>query len=143
LQKNGELEIVSDKFSADGIKGRSTFSGNVSVKRGTDFIKSDTLEVFFDNKNKPEVFSASGGVTFDIELEKGTMYKGKAKSITYDAKKGIYTLNGDVEIVESKNNNRISGENIVLDKNNKKADVTSKENKPVKFIFNINEDKKD
>ncbi len=140
LCAKGELEIRSDRFVAEGANNKTSFIGNVQITKERDSIRSDTLEVFFDSKKKPETFVAAGNVNFSIELEKGSVYKGKAQKITYDAKKKSYVLSGNVEITESKNGNKITGDKITLDKANQKAEVTSSENKPVKFIFNIDDE---
>ena len=133
------VEITSMNFEANEKKLISVFSGNVFVKKGKDTIKAQKLIVKFDSDKKPQKYEAVGNVKFKIMMDQNKTYEGKAGKIIYFPKKAKYIFQKDVYVVQLPEMRKIYGEKIIVDKSSGQAIVTGKKNKPVKFIFKIEE----
>lgn len=133
-----QVEVKANHFEADEIQKVSYFKGNVEVKKGTDEIKSDTLQIIFDANNKPTQYIATGDVRFDITTE-DQRFEGSSQKITYEPAAKRYTADGNVMINERTKNQTLTGEHIVIDRNSGKSTITGSHKKPVKFIFNVEE----
>lgn len=133
-----QIEIISDNFEADEGKRISKFIGNVKVKKGKDVITSDKLVIKFDEKKNPTTYEATGKAKFRVKI-KDKNYKGKAKKIIYEPNKQIYIFIGDAFLNEIETNKKLYGEKIQVDESTGKHKVVGKKNRPVKFIFKVNE----
>ncbi|RUM67264.1 MAG: lipopolysaccharide transport periplasmic protein LptA [Sulfurospirillum sp.] len=132
------VEISADKLEADEKSGISTLIGHVQIIKGDDHISADTLIVKFDKKNKPIFYDAKGSIKFHI-LTKTKEFEGKADQLRYDPKTLIYEMVGNVVIKEKRSKQILTGEKIQIDRISGKSIIEGKENKPVKFIFDIKE----
>jgi len=133
------VEITSKSFMADELKHISKFIGNVKVVKGYDTITSKTLIVNFDKNRKPVKYTAIGNAKFKLILN-NKHYAGKADKIIYLPFKKTYNFIGNVFLQEIDSGKKIYGDNVTIDQENGKYSVLSNGNKPVKFIFKI-EDK--
>lgn len=134
-----KIEITSKTFVADDNKKTTEFIGDVKVTKGEDTIESERLIVTLDQKNKPLTYNAVGSVKLSLTTENGNLYKGSAYKVTYDTLKSEYTLSGSVKITEVKAKRELQGEKIVLNQTSGKAEVFGKDDKPVKFIFSVDD----
>ncbi len=134
------VEITSKHFEADEAKLISKFSGNVKVTKGYDTINSDNLVIYFDKNRKPTKYIATGKARFRLILNK-KHYAGKANKIIYNPLKKYYRFIGNAFLQDIDTDKKIYGDDITIDQLNGKYDVKSDGNKPVKFIFKV-EDKK-
>lgn len=133
------IEITSKNFEADEKKLISIFTGSVHIKKGKDKINSQKLIIYFDKNKKPIKYEAINSVTFKITLDNNKTYEGKAQKIIYIPKKLRYIFQKDVYILQKPDMRKIYGEKVIVDRRTGQANVQGNENKPVKFIFKIDE----
>ncbi len=133
------VEITADHFEADQVKRVTEFSGNVHMKKGSDELNASKVLVFFDEKRKPLRYEAIGDSSFIIYMKNGRYYRGKAQKLVYFPSKEIYELYGDVVLREPMLDRTIIGEKVIVEKVSGRANVEGGEEKPVKFIFKVEE----
>ncbi len=131
-----QVEVSADKFTGNESGGFGKFLGNVIVTKGNDTLKSDKLIISFNKKRKPTKYEASGNASIKVFIDKKE-YVGRGDSLIYDPIENIYTISGNAFFEERTSNKKVYGEKIVVNQKNGKYDVTSKKNKPVKFIFEV------
>ncbi len=141
VAKSENVEITSKHFEADETKLISKFTGNVKVVKGYDTITSDVLVINFDKNKNPVKYTATGKANFKLILNK-KHYTGKADKIIYNPLKKYYRFIGNAYLQDIDTNKKIYGDDITIDQLNGKYDVKSSGNKPVKFIFKVEEKKK-
>ena len=129
------IEIDAKSFFADEKKGESVLSGDVLIKSGKDTLKTDKLFLYTDKNRKPLKIIAKENVNFQIFLD-DKIYNGKSKSLSYDVIKDIYEMNGNATIIEKKENKKLYGDTIIIDRKNNTYLVKS-DKKPSRFIFEI------
>ncbi len=135
-----DIKISADKFQADEINKISLFEGNVKITKGKDKIEAQKLTIIFDAKNKPIKYSAEGKPNF-VFFIKDKHYKGKADKIIYTPVERKYLLLGNVFVHEIKEDRKIYGDKLTIDKANGRIVIIGKKNQPVKFIFKVEEKK--
>jgi len=99
------------------------------------------LTIIFDTKNKPVKYTAKGNPNFTFYI-KSKHYKGKANKIIYTPTDGKYLLLGNVFVHEIKEDRKIYGDKLTIDKTNGRIVIIGKKNQPVKFIFKVEENKR-
>jgi len=134
-----EIEILSNTFEADEKRLVSIFKGDVKVKKGKDKIDAKKLIVYFDKNKKPIRYEALGDVIFRVVLDLNRSYEGKAQKIIYIPKKKEYIFEKDVFIVQKPQMRKIYGQKVIINKSTNQAFVEGKKDKPVKFIFKVEE----
>jgi len=134
-----EVSITSDSFEASEGKHKTTFTGHVVIKKLSDIIKSNQAVIEFDKENKPVKYKAIKDVTFEISLEDSKL-QGKCKELSFVPKSKVYTLTGDVDLLQLPTNRKIKAAKVIIDTKINKINITGEKNKPVKFIFEV-EDK--
>jgi lipopolysaccharide export system protein LptA len=132
------VEVTADKFEANEKRQISILSGNVTIKKGRDIIKTDKLVIRFDKKNRPVLYESEGRVDFDIRLD-NEHYVGKANHLLYDPNNKLYKMSGDVKIKETINGRELIGESVTIDRSSGKSEILGGKNRPVKFIFEVDE----
>jgi lipopolysaccharide export system protein LptA len=137
--KQHKIEITSKSFIADDTKKTTEFIGHVKVKKGSDAIECERLLVTLNNKNKPILYRAVGHVKFLLSVENGNRYKGSAYKMTYDSQKSEYALIGNARILEINTERELQGEKILLNQLTGKVEVFGRDDKPVKFIFSVDD----
>ncbi|WP_026804606.1 lipopolysaccharide transport periplasmic protein LptA [Aliarcobacter lanthieri] len=135
------LVIDALDFKADDNKGISTFTGNVKVRMGEDKLNADKVDVYFENdknsKNKVATkYEATGNADFEV-ISKDKHYVGKGNKIVYNPKKEEYTILGNGFVHEKNDDRKVYGDNIYINQLTGEAKVKGSENKPVKFIINV------
>ncbi len=143
-----KLIIDANRFKADDKAGLSVFTGKVKVYRMGDILKADKLEIFIQKnslkvkkrKVKPLKYVASGHVRFDIKT-KGKEYTGKGNTLTYNPKLLIYTIIGNCMLKQDAQNKTLYGDKITINQTTGEAKVEGSENKPVRFIMNLGDNK--
>ena len=137
--KTSKVQIVADKFKANDNKKVTIFTGNVVVTKEKDKITSNILTVKFDKNNKPISYEAIKNVKFKIYL-KESFYDGSCEYLKYDPNTKIYTLKENVKITEYPSKRILSASKAIIDATNEKTEIFGNKNKPVKFIFDIEEE---
>jgi lipopolysaccharide export system protein LptA len=141
-----KLIIDSKHFEADDAKGLSIFTGNVKLKKVKDTLNSDRLEVYMEPNTKgkkgrkPIKYIAIGNVDFEV-YSNGKHYKGKGNKVIYDPNTSEYTVIGKGYLHEVTENRELYGEKIFVNKITGRAKVNGTEDKPVRFIINIDNGK--
>ena len=134
------LIIDAQDFQADDKKGISIFTGNVKIKMGDDKLNADRVDVYFTtDKNKAKVplkYEATGKADFEIVTE-AKHYIGNGDKIIYSPAKQEYTILGNGFLQEKNDDRKIYGDTIFVNQLNGEARVKGSENKPVRFIINI------
>lgn len=133
-----KVEVSADSFEADEIKRVSNFKGSVHIKKGVDEIKADSLHINFNEQNQPVKYEAIGNVSFKITTDT-QRFVGTSTEIIYEPMKKIYTARKNVNITETIKKSTLKGEKITIDRINGKTKISGSENKPVKFIFTVDE----
>ena len=135
------LIIDAQDFQADDKKGISIFTGNVKIKMGEDKLNAQRVDVFFEtdkktNNKTPLRYEATGKADFEI-VTKDKHYVGNGDKIIYSPQKEEYTIIGNGFIHEQNDDRKIYGDTIYVNQLNGEAKVKGSENKPVKFIINV------
>ncbi len=134
-----QVEITSDRFEADERALITKFLGHVHMKKGRDELHADKVIVYFDAKRNPKRYEAIGHTSFVIVMKEGQLYTGKANRLVYLPATQRYELYGAVVLKEPKMERTVSGEKVIVDKDTGRASVEGGGNKPVKFIFRVEE----
>jgi lipopolysaccharide export system protein LptA len=133
-----QIEVSADTFEADEHKLVSTFSGHVHIKKGADEISANYLVIDFNKQNKPKRYEATGGVSFEIQTS-SQHFVGTSQKIIYEPLSKKYIALGNVKINETMKNQKLRGESITIDRISGKAKLKGSKNRPVKFIFTVDE----
>ncbi|PPK62979.1 LptA/OstA family protein [Malaciobacter marinus] len=144
MANEGKLIIDAKKFEANDAKGISVFTGNVKLKKEKDRLNSDRLDVYMSAKSStkkrtPLKYVATGKVTFEI-ISQDKHYEGKGDKVIYYPSKQQYEIYGNGFIKEKIEDRKIYGNIIYINQVTGEAKVSGTDNKPVRFIINI-EDK--
>ena len=133
-----KIIVTADHFEAYENKKVSILTGHVHIRKNRDDIKADKLVIDFNTANKPIRYTLSGHVTFDITTSK-QHFVGSAREIVYDPARKRYIATGNVRIKEMVGDRLLEGEKIVIDRVSGKSIITGTKNRPVKFIFSVQE----
>jgi lipopolysaccharide export system protein LptA len=141
------LIIDAQNFQADDKKGISIFTGNVKIKMGEDKLNAQRVDVFFEtdkktNNKTPLRYEATGKADFEI-VTKDKHYVGNGDKIIYSPQKEEYTIIGNGFIHEQNDDRKIYGDTIYVNQLSGEAKVKGSENKPVKFIINVDRGNKE
>lgn len=141
-----KLVIDALDFETSDAKGLSTFTGNVKLVMNQDKLDSDKLEVYVKPNTKgkarePLKYIATGNVKFKI-FSQGKEYHGKGQKVIYMPKKKEYIIIGDGYLKEVIEDRELFGDKIMVNQETGAAKVSGTENKPVRFILNIESDEK-
>jgi len=141
-----KLIIDAKNFETNDAKGITVFTGNVKLQMTKDKLNSQKLEIFMKpnskgKSKKPLKYVASGNASFEIHTN-GKIYKGKGKRVIYSPKKGEYTIIGDGKIKEETEGRELYGERIFINQLTGNAKVQGTNNKPVRFIIDIDNGEK-
>lgn len=141
LAQAEQLIIDAQNFEANDKKGISTFTGNVKIQMGKDRLNANKVEIFFVSKKGssgkiPSKYIATGNVDFQI-VTKAKHYVGKGNKIIYSPIKQEYTVLGNGFLQEKNDDKKIYGEKIYVNQLSGEAKVNGSDNKPVRFIINI------
>ena len=134
-----QIEIEALKFETDTKSGITIFEGNVTIKKNQDTMRADNVKVYTDTNKTITKFEADGNAKFIIFLDKNVTFKGSSNSFIYMPKQRLFELLGNAKIVDLKNKREIMGDRVILNEKTKSAKVIGKDKKPVKLIFQIDE----
>ncbi len=142
-QQSEKLIIDAKKFEADDQKGISTFTGNVKLKMSKDKLNANKLEIFINTKTKkPIKYIATGKVDFEI-YSNGKHFIGNGERVIYNPDKQEYTIIGKGYINETVEEREIYADEIFINQLTGSAKVSGSDDKPVRFILNIDKNGKD
>ena len=135
------LIIDAQDFQADDKKGISIFTGNVKIKMGEDKLNAQRVDVFFEtdkktNNKTPLRYEATGKADFEI-VTKDKHYVGNGDKIIYSPQKEEYTIIGNGFIHEQNDDRKVYGDTIYVNQLSGEARVKGSEQKPVRFIINV------
>ena len=136
-----EVKITADKFMADEAKGISVFTGRVHIARDKDDLKADKVVIKFDKKKQPTLYTATGHTEARLVM-KGKSYFAKGGKLIYDPLTLKYTIEKNAFLQELSTDKKVYGDKIWVDQARGYYEVDSKKDKPVKFIFKIEDKKK-
>ena len=135
-----QVTITSDRFEADETNRITRFLGHVHMKKGNDELNATKVVVYFDPRRKPRRYEAIGNVSFVIHMkENDHWYTGKSDRLVYRPQGRIYELYGHVVLKEPARERTVTGEKVIVEKVSGKATVEGQGDKPVKFIFKVEE----
>ncbi len=134
------LMIDAQNFESDDKKGISTFTGNVKVNMNKDKLNAQKVDIFFitdKNNNKiPLRYEATGKVDFEI-VTPDKHYIGNGDKVIYSPQKEEYTIIGNGFIQEKNDDRKVYGDTIFINQLTGESRVKGSEQKPVKFIINV------
>ncbi|MDZ7818318.1 MAG: lipopolysaccharide transport periplasmic protein LptA [Aliarcobacter sp.] len=134
------LVIDAQNFEADDKKGISIFTGDVKIKMGQDKLNANRVDVFFttdkNNAKVPLKYEATGNADFEI-VTKDKHYVGNGDKIIYSPQKEEYTIIGNGFLQEKNDDRKIYGDTIFVNQLNGEAKVKGSQDKPVRFIINV------
>ena len=141
LAQTQQLVIDAQNFEANDLKGISTFTGNVKIQMGKDKLNAQKVDIYFVSKKGssgkvPSKYIATGKVDFEI-ITDVKHYVGKGNKIIYSPLKQEYTVLGNGFLQEKNDDKKIYGEKIYVNQLTGEAKVSGSDNKPVRFIINI------
>ena len=137
LMSAGELQIKSQKFTADENTGVSIFTGKVNIIKTNDELNASQVTVYTDKKNKPIKFVAVGKVSFVIVTENDAHYRGKAERAIYYPKRKEYHFFTNVHLKQINDKKDIIGDEVILKTIEGQAYAKGLETKPVIMTFDI------
>lgn len=135
------VEVVAEKFFADENKQISVFTGNVIVTKETDKLVADKVVITFDAKRQPLKYTATGNAKIDMIMNEKE-YFASAQTMIYEPGKDEYTLIEDAFLHEKTSDKKVYGDRIWVNQISGKYEVDSDGEKPVKFIFKVEEKEK-
>ncbi len=118
------IDIVSDTLTVNSQKNIAVFKGDVEAQQGTLTLKSDKMKVFYNNDSSKENNSLSKIITTGHTHLTVPDKQAKSNNGIYDVDKGIILLQGNV--VLTKGENKLQGDNFVYNVKNGKSKITSK-----------------
>lgn len=135
------LVIDADNFQGDDKKGISTFTGNVKIKKGQDKLNANKVDIFFvtdkkTNNRTPQKYEATGKADFEI-FSNNKHYIGSGDKVVYIPQNDEYTIIGNGYLEEKVENRKVYGDEIYVNQLSGEAKVKGNENKPVRFIINV------
>ena len=133
-----QVEISAEHFFADEKKGENVLSGNVVVKRDKDILYASKLVVMTNKKRKATKYIATGNTRFEIILQ-DKLYKGSGDELIYDVSSDSYEINGNASVEETQSKKKVTGDKIFIDRKQEVYSVISNEQKPAKFVFELEE----
>ena len=133
-----QVEISEEHFFADEKKGENVLSGNVVVKRDKDILYASKLVVMTNKKRKATKYIATGNTRFEIILQ-DKLYKGSGDELIYDVSSDSYEINGNASVEETQSKKKVTGDKIFIDRKQEVYSVISNEQKPAKFVFELEE----
>ncbi len=133
-----QVEVTAKRFEADQQKLVTRFFGNVLFKRGSDTINSQKAYIYFNKEKKPIKFQAIGSVKFELS-DKGKHYKGHCEELIYYPTNKEYILTGNVYVEQQPDNRKIYADRATIDLKSGNVDVEAKGDRPVKLIFEVEE----
>jgi lipopolysaccharide export system protein LptA len=140
LAQSETLMIDAQDFQADDKKGISIFTGNVKIKMGDDRLNANRVDVFFattkDNTKIPLKYVATGNADFEI-VTADKHYIGNGDKVIYSPQKEEYTILGNGFLQEKNDDRKVYGDTIYVNQLTGEARVKGSENKPVKFMINV------
>lgn len=131
-----QVEISAERFFADEKKGENVLSGNVVVKRDKDVLHANKLLVITNKKRKAVKYIATGNARFEIVLQ-DKLYKGSGDELIYDVNNDSYEIIGNAFVEEIESKKKVIGEKITIDRKQEMYSVISSEQKPAKFVFEL------
>ncbi|AXX92639.1 lipopolysaccharide transport periplasmic protein LptA [Malaciobacter molluscorum LMG 25693] len=148
MATSNKLIIDAKKFEGNDGKGVSIFTGDVKLRKQQDKLDSDRLEVYMSKKNAnqkrvPLRYVAIGNVTFTIISQNNKQYEGKGNKVIYYPQEDRYVIIGNGFIKEKVEDRKVYGDKIFIDQKTGEAKVNGTDNKPVRFIINLEDNKKD
>ena len=140
LAQSETLVIDAQNFEADDKKGISIFTGSVKIKMGEDKLNAEKVDVYFttdkNNAKVPLKYEATGKADFEI-ITKEKHYIGNGDKVIYSPQKEEYTILGNGFLQEKNDNRKVYGDTIYVNQLTGEARVKGSEQKPVKFIINV------
>jgi lipopolysaccharide export system protein LptA len=137
-----ELKITADFFESDEKKGITLFTGHVSILKGKDTLKANSVEIYTDAKKRPTKFIADGSVNFSIHASDNA-YKGTAQKAIFLPQIKEYHFYTDVKLTQLDSTNTIHGDKIIVNLNKGTAMAQGNAKKPVTMTFQINTDEEE
>lgn len=136
-----KLVIDAKNFETNDVNGITIFSGDVKLKKAKDKLNSNKLEIYMKPNSKgknrqPLKYIATGNASFEIHTN-GKIYIGKGNKIIYNPLKQEYTVLGNGYLKETIEDRELFGEKIFINQLTGNARVSGSEEKPVRFILNI------
>lgn len=135
-----ELNVLSDNFKGDQLKGVSVFTGNVKVTKGSDELNASKVTIYTDKARKPLKYIAEGNVSFYIVTEMGEKYKGVSQRAIYLPNESEYQFYTKVDLIRIDDFRRVKGDKVVVNENEGFANADSSGGEPVLMTFTL-EDK--
>lgn len=135
------VEVVANKFYADEAKQTSIFTGDVVVTKEQDRLSADQVTIHFDKKKQPLEYIAQGHAKVDMLMNE-KKYFASADTMVYDPIKNEYELIGNAFLHEITTDKKVYGDKIFVNQLSGRYEVDSKGDKPVKFIFKVEDKKK-
>ena len=137
----GQVEITADKFTADEAKGISIFTGKVHISKGSDDLKANKVVIKFDKKKQPTLYTATGNAQAKLTI-KDKKYIAKGDTLIYDPLTLKYIIEKNAFLQEINTDKKVYGDKIWVDQARGYYEVDGKKDKPVKFIFKLEDKKK-
>lgn len=144
--EQNRLTIDAINFSADDKKNLIVFNGDVKMKRVQDKLNADKLVVNLKenkktNKKEPIKYTATGKVYLEIlTAEKHFICKGD--KVVYNPLKNQYIITGNGYAEDKKDAKKLYGDKIYINTISGEAKVDGSKKKPIRFIMQLDTDKK-
>jgi lipopolysaccharide export system protein LptA len=135
------LEVTADKFTHMEQEHKAVFEGHARAVQGKSRIDAEKFIVLLDGNNSAREYQAIGNVRFEI-VKPRQHVKGRCRRLYYRVEEETYRLKGNAKVEDLLNNRKMSGEEVFLDNRRRKASAVSERNKPVRFIFQMNDAEK-
>jgi len=135
------LEVTADRFTHIEQEHKAIFEGHARAVQGKSRIDAKKFIVLLDANNTAREYQAIGNVRFEI-VKPQQHVKGSCTRLYYRVAEETYRLKGNARVEDLLNHRKMSGEEVFLDNRRKKASAVSERNRPVRFIFQMNDAEK-
>jgi lipopolysaccharide export system protein LptA len=141
ISNAANVEIVAKKFFADEKKQISIFTGDVVITKEQDKLVANSVTIHFDANKQPLKYIATGDAKADMFINEKKYFASSDKMI-YNPIKNEYELIGNAFLHEIITDKKVYGDKIFVNQINGRYEVDSSGDKPVKFIFQVEDKKK-
>lgn len=135
-----QLKVVAKSFSGDEASGITVFKGDVQITKGADELNASTVTIHTNPERKPTKYIAEGKVSFFIQTENNSTYKGTSGKAIFVPEKKEYHFYENVHIEQIDEKKEINGEEVVISTVEGKARAKGGDKKPVIMTFEMEEE---
>ena len=133
--RNQAISLEADRATFNEKTGITTYTGNVVIQQGTLKIQANSIVANLNQQSQIKNVTAQGSpAKFQQQMDaKGSIAKGEAKKIIYNAETGILSLSGGAFL--SQNGATFRGENLTYSMNKGDIEASGGSNGRIQIVI--------